>query len=426
MATLVPARVRVRMYQVGFGDCFLVTIEYDGARGSTRAERHILFDLGSTSGPDDQPVNMADIADLIAEHTHGKLDVLVLTHRHRDHLLGFGDKHGAEVFRTLAPKLVLRPWTEDPKLPATADGPADDGAAMAGRFAAQLANAQSAVEGVATATAKSRGAKHDLHEEALQALPNQAAVTALDTLAADGRGQYLHAGKAVRVQTVVPGLKITVLGPPTVNQDKRVAKQVSRNPEYWMLRLQQSLTASVPAEVQPPADVPPGQVRWLVEHLAKHQTHSLTRLVRDLDDAMNNTSLILLLEVGNLSMLFPGDAQIENWQFTLDKLADDHALSAKLAGIDLYKVGHHGSRNATPRSLHALWTKRPAGAPPMTALMSTKPGVHGHSTQTKVPRQTLVNALKEVATLFSTDDLPTGSAFLEVVAPATGGPFKPA
>ena len=121
MATLVPVRVRVRMYQVGFGDCFLVTIEYDGAGGNTRAERHILFDCGSTSGPDDRPVNMADIADLIAEHTHGSLDVLVVTHRHRDHLLGFGDTHGAEVFRTLAPKLVLRPWTEDPTLPATAD-----------------------------------------------------------------------------------------------------------------------------------------------------------------------------------------------------------------------------------------------------------------------------------------------------------------
>ena len=94
MATLVPARVRVRMYQVGFGDCFLVTIEYDGAGGNTRAERHILFDCGSTSGPDDRPVNMADIADLIAEHTHGSLDVLVLTHRHRDHLLGFGARGG--------------------------------------------------------------------------------------------------------------------------------------------------------------------------------------------------------------------------------------------------------------------------------------------------------------------------------------------
>jgi len=57
--------------------------------------------------------------------------------------------------------------------------------------------------------------------------------------------------------------------------------------------------------------------------------------------------------------------------------------------------------------------------------MSTKPGVHGHTAQTKVPRRTLVNALKEVATLFSTNDLPREKPFLELVAPSTGGPFEP-
>ena len=51
-----------------------------------------------------------------------------------------------------------------------------------------------------------------------------------------------------------------------------------------MRRLQQSLTAAVPPELQPPADIPPGQVRWLVDHLAKHRTHSMTRLVRALDE----------------------------------------------------------------------------------------------------------------------------------------------
>jgi hypothetical protein len=410
------------MYQVGFGDCFLVSIEYDGAPANARAERHILFDLGSTSGPRTGRVTMASVADLIAEHTHGKLDVVVLTHRHRDHMLGFGDDHAADVFRKLAPKVVLRPWTEDPVLPADATGPA----LSARNFAAQLAEAQSAAERIATVAVRGRtGARHELQGAALEQLPNQEAVTMLNELSADKRGQYLHAGKAVRMQSVVPGLRVTVLGPPTVDQDKRVARQVSRNPEYWMLRLQQSLTAAVPTEVQPPADVPPGQVRWLVEHLAKHQTHSMARLVQALDDAMNNTSLILLLEVGQLSMLFPGDAQIENWQFTLEKLAQDKVLRDKLAAIDLYKVGHHGSRNATPRSLHALWTQRPAGAPALTALMSTKAGVHGHTAKTKVPRQTLVNALKEVATLFSTDDLSREEPFLELVAPVTGGPFKP-
>ena len=122
--------------------------------------------------------------------------------------------------------------------------------------------------------------------------------------------------------------------------------------------------------------------------------HSVTRLVRKLDDALNNTSLVLLLEVGGLSMLFPGDAQIENWQFTLDRLADEPELKKKLAGIDLYKVGHHGSRNATPRSLHALWVDRPDTLPPLTALMSTRPDVHGETEATAVPRATLVTALE--------------------------------
>ena len=234
-----------------------------------------------------------------------------------------------------------------------------------------------------------------------------------------------------------------MLGPPTIKQYPKVAGQVSRDPEYWMLRLQRALHAAVPQErpstrsrlasteaptghvnVATPADVPPGPVRWLVEHLADHQTHSVARLVRALDDALNNTSLILLLEIGRLSMLFPGDAQIENWRYTLNQLNDDTELRAKLANIDLYKVGHHGSRNATPRSLHALWTQRPPDAARLTALMSTRAGVHGTTPATAVPRRTLVEALRQVADLHSTDDLPKGQAFLEVVADANGGPFR--
>ena len=151
---------------------------------------------------------------------------------------------------------------------------------------------------------------------------------------------------------------------------------------------------------------------------------SVARLVRALDDALNNTSLILLLEIGGVSMLFPGDAQIENWRYTLDRLDDDAKLRAKLTVIDLYKVGHHGSRNATPRSLHRLWTQRPPDAPRITALMSTRAGVHGTTPATAVPRATLVEALRQVADVYSTEDLPDGQSFLEVVADAPGGPFR--
>jgi hypothetical protein len=44
------------------------------------------------------------------------------------------------------------------------------------------------------------------------------------------------------------------------------------------------------------------------------------------------------------------DAQLENWQCALTHFA------AKLPGVTLYEVGHHGSRNATPKTLWNQFT----------------------------------------------------------------------
>jgi hypothetical protein len=429
-------RVRVRMYQVGFGDCFLMSLEYDAPLSDGRAERHVLVDYGSTRSAREPRARgrMSDVARLIAEHTHGELDVVVLTHRHKDHLFGFSDNTGDKTIRDLRPKLVLRPWTEDPDLSATADNPAVAAPAVAApasigsasaRFARNLSDAQDAVDHLAARP----GLHADLKAAAEEQLKNIDAIALLDELSADGRGRYLYAGADPDTTALLPGLTITVLGPPTIEQDPRVAKKRDDDPQYWMLALRASLEhAAVDATygasgAEPTVHIGPGPVRWLVDRLSQQKLHSVTRLVRKLDDALNNTSLVLLMEVGGLSMLFPGDAQIENWQFTLDRLPREPELTKKLAEIDLYKAGHHGSRNATPRSLHALWVDRPDTLPRMTVLMSTRPDVHGSTEATAVPRATLVTALEQVASLISTDDLDQGEAFVEVVADTTGGPF---
>jgi hypothetical protein len=68
-------------------------------------------------------------------------------------------------------------------------------------------------------------------------------------------------------------------------------------------------------------------------------------LAVQLDKAVNGTSLMLMFEMGNAHLLFPGDAQWGTWQ---NALADDtfHSLLEKTT---FYKVGHHGSHNATPK-----------------------------------------------------------------------------
>ena len=64
MATKPPS-VRVRMYQVGFGDCFLLTFFYKAPAKS----RHVLIDIGTTAAPDGRKANalLTDIANSIAE-----------------------------------------------------------------------------------------------------------------------------------------------------------------------------------------------------------------------------------------------------------------------------------------------------------------------------------------------------------------------
>src|SRR3954467_1368246 len=110
---------RIRMFQVGFGDCFLLTFGYDGQLGDGRAVRHVLIDFGSTRNP----TNWRDLdatVDAIKAATDGEIDVIALSHRHKDHISGFGDR--TLLPRIIAagyPKLVVRAWTEVPGDPAT-------------------------------------------------------------------------------------------------------------------------------------------------------------------------------------------------------------------------------------------------------------------------------------------------------------------
>src|SRR6266511_3103371 len=113
MTDAIPARVRVRMYQVGFGDCFLVSFEYD-APVDGRADRHILFDFGSVRRPRQGRGDPAAVARLIAQHTGGKLDAVVVTHRHKDHLSGFAHQVAGQILDGLEPRMVVRSWTEKP------------------------------------------------------------------------------------------------------------------------------------------------------------------------------------------------------------------------------------------------------------------------------------------------------------------------
>jgi hypothetical protein len=411
-----PTKLTLHVYQVGFGDCFLLTFHYPNTK------RHVLIDYGTTELADGVPKNqMQFIAKDIAATCGDKLHAVVVSHRHKDHISGFatnasGNGTGDRI-RALKPDVVVQPWTEDPRAKKDAKKPTrtpSDRAAIAALDAMHpLTEAifTEAMRGMhSAATPRERALYRQLTMEGMENIGNEPAVRNLATLGK--RRVYVFAGSASGLANILPGVKITVLGPPTVAQTATVLKQRDEDQtEFWMLRALQSLGLALLIKAprgifkgRAAKDGPlPPSVRWFVPRLRNMRAAELLQIVRIMDDAMNNTSVILLFEVGKQKLLFPGDAQIENWEFALSQ----PKLKKLLTGVTVYKVGHHGSRNATPKTLWNGFKKRSTtpSASRLRTFMSTKAGKHGDHPETAVPRSTLVDELKAKSTFFTTQDL---------------------
>src|SRR6185436_9232712 len=96
-STAKKGELRIRMYRVGFGDFFLMTVPTDDG------PQHILIDCGVTKGKakkgehakGDIGTIKAAVAHMAAE-TGKKLALIIVTHRHEDHIIGFS--RAAEIF----------------------------------------------------------------------------------------------------------------------------------------------------------------------------------------------------------------------------------------------------------------------------------------------------------------------------------------
>ena len=428
-----PTEVLVRMYHVGFGDCFLVTFRYSSAptAGDPRKTRHMLVDFGTTQHPDygtatkPRRVNkLKEIAADIAAVTEGHLDVVVATHRHADHVSAFTGERTKALIEAVQPSLVIRPWSDDPALAEDAPGP-DPLDAASRRFLRVLDAGDRWLEKLAILKADAPPVV-ELPPDLDPQLKNPDSIACLDGWSTDDRGRYVKAGDELDVRAVLPGVELQVLGPPTLDQVPGLASEASKHGEYW-------------ATNQPALPVPEalggnpglldayralagpdgiGEARWILTRMHEDDLTSLFTVARAFDDALNNTSIILLLTVGSRSMLLTGDAQVENWSPVLAGLGTNRGLSDRLADLDLYKVGHHGSRNANPRTLFGLWEARNRVPADLVTLMSTLPGKHGKDNP--VPKKELIEALERISTLVRSDTTTEEATHIELRARTTG------
>lgn len=348
--------VTVRMYNVGFGDSFLVTV----ARG-TRVWR-MLVDCGvhmqghvKVNGKSRgiSTIVATIIADLEAAAKPGEpphLDVIVATHRHADHISGFS----LDAWKKVAVDEVWVPFVEDPD-----DA---DGKALRMKLTAAAQTLQALIDARGGANGGAKLAMADGF--ALNALSNADAMDRL--LGKNGKGfatpatvRYLPNTDAAAntIATGIPRATVHVLGP---SRDPQTLKRMDPSEEVaWLAFATEQLALGNDTEhlFDAPYRVAKADIGSEIPDALRRSrdTMKLHKLSADEDEllaassvlerSVNNTSVFFVLDVDGKRLLFVGDSQQGAWDHVLD---NDEARTL-ISNVDFYKIGHHGSHNATPR-----------------------------------------------------------------------------
>jgi beta-lactamase superfamily II metal-dependent hydrolase len=354
--------LRVRMYRVGFGDFFLVTVP--GKSGP----QHILIDCGVHAG---DIGSMDDCVRDLVKETDRKLALVVATHYHADHLSGFASHY--DDFAQFEVGAVWITNRLDPKQKKASKFKAQVNA-LASHLQLRLGarddeEGQQALFKVQNATGHQHGAKEGGNEKALRLLTsgfkNKPPVF------------YYQAGDEPSLPSVLKGaITAELLGPPPIDSDGEFSSSDNKKEQYLAAVADAGFSdVLAPFEKPWPASASDYHASVFSEYrtedqLAHHQSGShedLERILHDaqpdellamadaVDGTLNNQSLVILFTCHGKKLLFVGDAQWGNWSYWLygKKVAgSDPGILPKakslLGSIDFYKVGHHGSTNANP------------------------------------------------------------------------------
>jgi hypothetical protein len=448
--------IRVRMYRVGFGDFFLVTCLQD-----LEAPVHIIIDCGvfkGTSGTGDLGSIDAAVANMAAL-TQGKVALIMVTHRHADHIAGFA--RCAPIFKSLSVEAIWMSIWES-QYPAITQYQA-----KASRRAAEL---QAKFASLAAASTEENTAHGFMANAVGEGGGNAAALKLLNDGISGVTPAYYQAGQdpTLPASFVRAGITAKILGPPPIadvplmqlmDLQKGIGQYMTAvsamdeeasapfGPD-WVVDAGQAYVpksfdewrAAGERRADKSLAATPGGARKLMEAaLRDAQPDAALAAASQLNSFLNNQSLVVLFTFKEKNLLFVGDAQAGNWQHWLfgvdtpDKSAT-RPLSPDaqkiLTSLDFYKVGHHGSGNATPKTVVNTMSK---GSRKFAAMCSTEKGVYGKenpqdpSAGTEVPRMPLLSALAGVATVVRSDQSAisvggkTLAAAVDAALPAPGG-----
>jgi beta-lactamase superfamily II metal-dependent hydrolase len=338
----------VRLYNVGLGDCIYLRVP------DQRKEAHILIDCGNKFAELKLlGERIADLKKELPEAGGGKkrLDLLVVTHPHEDHHKGFE----AEFFKDLK---IERIWLSPAfnRLDPKAQG-----------FHALQAAARRALTGLSQAlSSHPETALNDMKAEVddLLSLTKEEAIEMLCRGLPQANGiqpLYVTADTPKEDLKIFedPAIQLKVLGPMSdidnyylggdglANTPSNLAPQGMAD-GYRALFIHPNS-----AEVKPPGNISAQDFKQLRERM---QVNALAA-AEVAGHAVNNLSVVLLLEWHGRRLLFPGDAEWNGADGGEVKAGRSNGScnvmwmerKAELSKpLDFLKIGHHGSENATP------------------------------------------------------------------------------
>jgi hypothetical protein len=367
--------VKIRMYRHGFGDCFLLQY-FDGKQ----REFTMLIDCGLKLNDSVPNITLTDVRDDIVKELKGtdtskskpKLDVLVVTHEHWDHVSAF---HPSEkLFDNFSIGKIWFAWTENPedddakvlnkslrkriKALKIASDKLKKSVKSNAKFFTEIARGQQVLAYRKQFNVELDEVLHFFGPLAATKTPSGISVRdkykisqdtqdAIDHIRSLARGEsgisYFDPGELIEEDSL-PGIRIYVLGPPKSKLLTKDSPSKGANKEVYfggnssLAGMVDALLTFDDSSKRGSDDSRPfvPTISSFEENEARKdpffkeyyfQREDLWRTIEDdwmdmagalamqMDSDTNNTSLALAIEFidSGKVLLFPGDAQVGNW-----------------------------------------------------------------------------------------------------------------
>lgn len=425
--------VTARMYRHGLGDCILLAF----ASSEQNKAYYVMIDCGVMWGTRNETKVMNEVVQNVIDATGGEVHLLAISHEHWDHIGGF--TRAKETFAGLKIHNLWLSWTENP-IDAQA-------ARLRVRFETHFTHLAQALKKSPVSTLRDQlngvlgfYGGVNLGAADFSPLTREAMQDLLELVPPEQRSYLDPGGRPLALPSVnglaAPGVSAFVMAPsrdesylgrlegretyedvgisPLTSFVMSVCKQPAVSDEHYEMH-----ELSMPFREQ--VRIPPSKAArqtFFRDHygFGKEAASVWRRIDHDwLDTAgelaiqadrfTNNTSLVIAFRLDKTErvLLFPGDAQVGSWLSWSDvSWMEGNGGSAKVEAKHLlescvfYKVGHHGSHNATIRQRRGkAWGLELMTGPDLVALVPTNEDMAHKKGWFRMPFEPLLRRLNE-------------------------------